>query len=184
MIDGPLGDLQRTGAGVLRGAFSSDECAAVLREVCRGLRPAPRLVGSVTQEASMAIRPVDDTTGQATRRLCNGVVKELSSWPEPISGFVPNELTVMAYRKAGVGISAHRDESRFRRALASVTLRGAGVLTLVADDDVAVASWPIERGDLVVMVGGNGLGLPRPRHLLITSQAPRVSITLRMLEDQ
>jgi hypothetical protein len=144
---------------------------------------APSAVGLVRQEAE-CIESRIPTHRPFTDRLAAVLVRRLRAATGTLDWFEPNELVLMRYAHEGLSISAHRDHARYVAAVLVAGLAGQGVVSVVSDRSGAhvLEQVAVDAGEAYVLrgAGSSTLGECRPMHVVETTRAPRVTLSLRM----
>jgi hypothetical protein len=166
----------------LRGAFSPS-ISHRLREDSKSLplARAQRSVGAVDQRMMIAQIPyrlapfaIQDFGAQLKLAIGDQLRESVGDGGDRW----PNEVTLAHYDSMG-GISAHRDQSRYRYLIAICSILGCGRIQVVQDReaDKVLADFTVWSGDLVIL-GAPGLTDP-PMHVVSTIVGPRTSISFR-----
>lgn len=183
----PLEEMRDEGAAFVPKALSDTYCMRLRRELRDGpFEVAPEPKTPVHQDMEtftlqrFALYPAVDALRAALvhRVRCDGEgIRGLKTW-------WPNEAGVNRYRPGSDGITPHLDESRFRRLVVVLTVRGRARIDLHRERDGApVRSWSAGPGSLVLL-RGPGLGGyrdGRPFHAVGgPGRGVRISLGLRM----
>jgi hypothetical protein len=174
------------GAAHVPGALDGDFVGRLHTEVEDGpFELAPEVVGPVRQRTETytlaspfrgALRSLAVALGREVR--ASGL-RGLGTWR-------PNEAAVQRYEPGLVGITPHRDGTRFRRLVAVITTRGEACFAIHPERDApASTAWDVRPGDLVLIRGPGLAGSAdgRPLHSVgppAPSSGTRWSIGLRM----
>lgn len=178
-------------------SFLPEAERARLLALCERLeyRPQPEQVGLVRQEMDLQILRPEDLRRQAAGPLRAvldrylGALRRLAAEPGRawLAEAAPNEIYVQRYRPGSAGITSHRDEKRFVRLIAIVSL-GAPVefRTSLERNGPPLAQFPVESGDLVLLRAPGFGRRPdrRPFHAVSGPESGvRYSVTFRVNRD-
>ncbi|HEY3894259.1 MAG TPA: hypothetical protein VGL88_02710 [Pseudonocardiaceae bacterium] len=98
--------------------------------------------------------------------------------------WAPTEAAVQRYQPGSLGITAHRDQRRFARLVAVITVTGRAPFMLCRNrEGDPVRTWQASEGSLVLLRGPGLDGNPdgRPMHAVGGPAAsPRTSVGIRM----
>lgn len=172
------------GAAFTANVVSRSDCFQVAAELQGGpYEPVEPVIGRVRQQAESFLVPL----GQLPRRyprlagLCDELVWQIQAHGAP--RWAPTEVAVQRYQPGSIGITPHRDQSRYAQLVAVITVAGSAPFTLCrnrAGDPIR--TWQADPGSLVLLRGPGLAGEDgRPMHLVGgPTGAPRTSIGIRM----
>lgn len=176
-------EMTDSGHSMVSGYLSQAECLSLYSTLIDqgGWRPMVGRVGEVEQIGSALhfdTEPVPDVVCAFSRRL----VSEIQA-SAVLSEDVQFNEAIVNYYPAQVGcISAHRDHTRYRGVIATVTLSGEfGQVDILADRTTTIGTYFPKTGDLL-LIRGRLTGDPRvgPMHAVRTAPTEaRTSLALR-----
>jgi alkylated DNA repair dioxygenase AlkB len=192
----PLAETVELGASLVPGALTEQFTTLLMRELqtvqFEQLQPQ---VGphAVRQQGEVFIaREHDLASYPAVRRLRADLVRLVRAHARHLGDlerWYPNEATVQRYRRGDLGISPHRDGTRYRTLIAIFTVAGSAPFALCSDRaGTVLREWMTTPRSLVLMRGTTGAAegtdsgavQPGPLH---TARGPvgrrRVSLSFR-----
>jgi len=78
--------------------------------------------------------------------------RDMAQYFPALNDWRADEMTIHRYDAGKVGISSHRDPTRYNGIISSLTLAGEGLLS-VGDEDTGIQEIPLGPGDLFLMRG-------------------------------
>jgi hypothetical protein len=157
----PLRQVAETGIAVVPGAVAvpaglMDEFATLpYKEPPRGAHP-------VTTRSELAVLSTGDGYPLLSRlrtELVAAVNRSVVDWR-------PDQIFVRRYRQGSEGMTPHRDGTRFRLLVATVSVLGSAYFFRHDEKGEVIHRWPLDPGDLVLLRGTGLRGVEdgRPYH--------------------
>lgn len=157
----PLRQVAETGIAVVPGAAAVP--AGLLDEFATlRYREPPRDAHPVTIRSELAVLSTWDgypLLAQLRAELVAAVNRTVADWQ-------PDQIFVRRYREGSEGMTPHRDGTRFRLLVATVSVLGSAYFFRHDEKGEVIHTWPLDPGDLVLLRGTGLRGVEdgRPRH--------------------
>jgi hypothetical protein len=173
----PLREMAETGIAVVPAAVALPSLPAELAAL-RYAEP-PEGAHPVTTRSELAVLDSWAAYPNLSRLRAELVAQVNRSLPD----WAPNRIFVRRYREGSTGMTPHRDGSRFRLLVATVTVQGVAQFFRHKETGERTDSWPLAPGDLVLLRGPglNGIDDGRPHHSVSgPAGSHRCSVAFRM----
>lgn len=185
-LDWPLlfREVTEQGAAFAARAIRQSLCDQLAEELCGGpYQLVASEIGPVRQEVeSFEVCAAELNRYPVLTSLWDELVGQVQEHGVP--EWVPNEAAVQRYQPGSLGITPHRDQRRFARLVAVITVTGSAPFTLCRNrEGAALCTWDAGEGSLVLLRGAGLDGNPdgRPMHAVGgPSSTPRTSVGIRM----
>jgi hypothetical protein len=157
----PLRQVAETGIAVVPGAVAVPAGLVDEFATLRYKEP-PRDAHPVTTRSELAVLSTWDGYPLLARlraSLVAAVNRSVADWQ-------PDQIFVRRYRDGSEGMSPHRDGTRFRLLVATVSVLGSASFFRHNSNGAVTHAWPVGPGDLVLLrgMGLRGVEDGRPYH--------------------
>lgn len=172
------------GAAFAARAVRLSVCDQLAEELRDGpYQPVAPKIGPVRQEAeAFEVSAAGLDRYPVLTRLWDELVGQVQQHGVP--EWAPTEAAVQRYRPGSLGISPHRDQRRFARLVAVITVTGSAPFTLCRNREGApLCTWQAGKGTVVLLRGPGLAGVQdgRPMHAVGgPTGTPRTSVGIRM----
>lgn len=156
-----LNEVAETGLAVVPGAMEVPPGLVAEFATLRYQEPPPN-AHPVTTRSELAV--LNEWSGYPA---LSGVRASLvAAVNRSVAGWLPDQIFVRRYRGGSEGMSPHRDGTRFRLLIATISVLGSARFFRHNEKGEVTQEWPLVPGDLVLLrgTGLHGVEDSRPHH--------------------